>query len=273
MKLIFNTYSTCCFMFSLSGFGTAPSFTLLNNDDIAKALDFVRTKLLERLNEAIEDDANNQNILVYFYGKFYSSNPKEFEFQPGDLRLIENLVTHVKQTINCPEGKKDGFKHFKRKKCARINKDLVETPVGQFFGDIASAQHRLNTNESENQLTKTDSELLYLLQQTITGKLNENGYDDDTIAKFNGKVGINSKNGRKVSGYVNCAICCEEKNLEKKHISLYFDETYWLLSNFVTHLKRCHSLHSTPNENKQREKNQKRKYHPAKKLTVKPNQN
>lgn len=92
------------FTFSLSGFGTAVSFASLKNEDIESAYDFVRTKLAERLNES--------DIKVHFYGHFYSSSPNDFSFQPGDLRLIENLVAHVQRKT---EGNKDGFKYFKKK--------------------------------------------------------------------------------------------------------------------------------------------------------------
>lgn len=75
------------YIFSLSGFGTAVSFVSLNNDDdIETVYDFVRNKLPKRLDES---DVNKED----FYGKFYSSAPADFEFQPGDLnwyRMTEN---------------------------------------------------------------------------------------------------------------------------------------------------------------------------------------
>lgn len=156
-------------------------------------------------------------------------------------------MAHVQQTINLPDGKKDGFKHFKRKKSVRSYKDVIETPFGRFFGDGAREKHNLMAIGKSEEVppTKTDSELLELLQAMISKKLEEHGFDADTIAKFDGQVMVNSVNAGNIKGSVNCIICREQK-LSKKTISVYFDNRYWVPSNFVTHLNRCHLLHSTP---------------------------
>lgn len=231
-----------CLVISISRFGTALTFASLTTDDIDIVTNFVRTKLKKRLDQP---DATNAEIWQNFCGGFFWSQPEEFEIQPGDLNLIfDTLVPHVRKKINYPEGNKVGFKHFKRGKNARNCKDLMDTPFGRFFGNVTpklKIKRQLNiVGREQVHLAKNDCELIDLLHKKLRKDLEKLGYGDDIIEKFKDKAVVDTSKAGTISGSITCAFCCVENESTKKGaIAVYFDETYWVLSNFVTHLKRC----------------------------------
>lgn len=232
-----------CLVISLSRFGTALTFASLTTDDIDIVTNFARTKLKKRLEQ---QDAMKAEILQNFYGGFYS--PEEFEIQPGDLNLIfDTLVPYVRKKINYPEGNKVGFKHFKKGKNARSCKDLMDTPFGRFFGNVTQKQkikRQLNIEDTEQGFSaKNDCMLIDLLYKKLRKDLEKLGYGDDIIEKFDDKAVVDTSKAGTINGYITCVFCCVENDSSKKGtIAVYFDDTYWVLSNFVTHLKRCHAI-------------------------------
>lgn len=63
----------------------------------------VRTKVFV----CIEKSNESSHLVQKHFGKFYASQPHEFEFSSGDRKLIMHLVQNVKDTV-----KREGYKHF-----------------------------------------------------------------------------------------------------------------------------------------------------------------
>lgn len=249
-------------MCSLCGFGTAPSFTSLSEDDIQKAYDFVRNKLAKRLDWSSEQ---NKELMVHFYGKFYSSSPIEFEFQPGELKLIDTLVQHVKSILDTQ--KDHPYKYFRKKKSVRVGQHLIDTPFGQFFGNqqeqqqqqqtqpktksistenAASSKNLLINDSPKNDFETNDSDisdLLESLQKKFVKELERFGYDIDVISRFKCEVSIDDHG--KICGAVCCVLCCDEEKTQPK-FAIYWNKSYWVVTNYFKHLIRCHDPPKPP---------------------------
>lgn len=219
--------------FSLSGYGIAASFSKLNRTLIAEIYPFVQTKLVNRL-KAI-DGGDNDTMTVDFFGAFYASTPNEFEFQPGDLCLIETLVAHVNQKVA-----NFGYKYFKR----RLNpsyKLLETTAIGRFFSSNLKHVENAEINSQTNNESQNNIQLLEKLRMKMSKDLKKLGCTENHMHKFNDNatVFIDESSGA-VKASIVCAFCAEEDNPKTTVIKVYFDRTYWVLSNLNKHLNRFH---------------------------------
>lgn len=94
------------FGFSFSGFGNALSFKTIDDAEIIEVEKFVRENGAEFLSM---DSGKNEND---FFGEVLKKNPSRFKFRPGDIKLIKQIVKHVKNIID-GGGNNKGIEYFK----------------------------------------------------------------------------------------------------------------------------------------------------------------
>lgn len=87
--LTFKHYNI--FVYSFCGFGNALSFKTIDDEEINKIEKRVRENGAQFL--ASHPDKNAKD----FFGDVFASNPKKFEFSPGDVKFINQIVAHVKK--------------------------------------------------------------------------------------------------------------------------------------------------------------------------------
>lgn len=88
--------------FRLFGYGVAVTFDQLAEYELSDIEEKIRSKVFDRINFG-----KSPELVQKHFGKFYASQPQEFEFSSGDKKLIMRLVQNVKDTVNC-----QGYKHF-----------------------------------------------------------------------------------------------------------------------------------------------------------------
>lgn len=55
--------------------------------------------------------SNSEKNRKDFFGDVFAENPSKFEFRPGDIKLIKQLVAHVQRRVDC-DGVNKGIAHF-----------------------------------------------------------------------------------------------------------------------------------------------------------------
>lgn len=64
----------------------------------------------------------DKNQMINYYGDFFYDKPSEFEFRPGDKKLIMRLVWHVQMIISNDE---NGIKYFIKKNASEYNDSTI----------------------------------------------------------------------------------------------------------------------------------------------------
>lgn len=109
--------------FSVCGFSNAITFKTIDDDDINSVEQFVQNELDLCVGfssnvqvNSVDDSVNltSDENKVHFYGS-YASNPKQFTFSAVDRKIIELLVTNVKQTVDF-DGVNQHLGHFSQEK-------------------------------------------------------------------------------------------------------------------------------------------------------------
>lgn len=142
-------------VFSLCGFSNAITFKSIDNDDIDSVEQFVQNELdlCVRFSSNVKvnsgddliDPTSNENK-VHFYGS-YASNPKQFKFSAVDRKIVELLVTNVKETVDFG-GVNQRLAHFSQGNASdeTIKNDTYEC---EFFGGSKDDSFELNTQSTK----------------------------------------------------------------------------------------------------------------------------
>lgn len=241
------------FLSSLANFSNPFTFKHINDVDIADVEGLIRTKtihMLEKnLNESVLGKHNDRetdiliedSTLKEYFGDVYYNDPHNFEFLPGDIKLIKLLVAHVQKNVDS-KGENKGLRNYKpkpskkAKKHIESNKENVEMAVDNADNDI---------NDSDSDI---DSKQLVQLKSALFNKIMEymRIYNVNEIIDLksvtDGIVSVSSHK-KKISGHVYCVICQNkpgEKKPQPKRVS--YNDGCWIPSNFTTHLKIAHKL-------------------------------
>lgn len=240
MKLINIQY----LIFSFCNCSHALTIKLVDDDEIIKIQNFVRKEMNQLLDGCKSkcgqfDDNDKQN----FFGRFHS-NPEQFQFSPGDILLIKQVVSHVRSVVD-KDGPNQHLSAFKPPKRFKISSKETYCQFGcTFFGKKKSSpkehkqnlDHEFNNEQCELDLEVMKAELLPKLRTVFELK------DASLVGKeyLQGNNLQISKNGNRITALVKCVFCYKEKNLEK-NIIVQFDTAknkvaYWNLSNLRKHL-------------------------------------
>lgn len=190
--------------------------------------------------------------LTCFFGA-YTSNPHEFEFKLGEIRLIEEIVKYINEKIN--HSKQDqtipnvGLEYFKDlelvpskgKFCWR--KKLWPTPLGFFFGDPndghISVVCGMESSQKGPNIEKLTDNLFDKARKTLTKDTNSNRLREFT----KDCVQVIVRDGKKVTGIVRCIFC--DLNSPAINVKIFYQIVsgtgYWILSNLAKHIEKYHS--------------------------------
>lgn len=153
MLSIINIFSIvhiyCNFFQRFCNFGNALTLKEIDDSDITIIENDIRTKMVQWLenNKMLEnDDFLNLNDI---FGPIFSSNPKDFQFLPGDKKMIKQLAEYIKKTID-----NNGFTYFKRKTKGRVRNCVITTPLGRFYGKPINKNNWLSEDLQDNNEAK-----------------------------------------------------------------------------------------------------------------------
>lgn len=88
------------------------------------------------------DDLLNLNDI---FGPIFSLNPRDFQFLPGDKKMIKQLAEYIKKTID-----NNDFTYFKRKSKKRVPNCVITTPLGRFYRKSINKNNWLSENSQDN---------------------------------------------------------------------------------------------------------------------------
>lgn len=235
LLIYFTRFSTC-------GFGNALAFAEIQEQDI----DFVQTDIQNRWIDAFENRQSNENDdrLVDFFGKNYVGRSVQFQFERGERVMIKQLVAHVKYVIET-EGY-DRFKYKvsksskeKNKGRSRIQEKKDSRPLKKGNTDTLDIE---NTHDANNLIDGTfGMELKELLFDRVRSCLGQYSVNVSLLETMDDNIVDVFKKGAKIYGRIFCIVCRENNAKEEpKQVSYYESErsSYWVLSNFIEHLKK-----------------------------------
>lgn len=223
---------------SVCGFNNALVVSKMNDDYIVYVEDYVRTNLPTFLQKLFDEDTTHYPI---FFGS-WASDPKSFELSRGEVKLIQQIILSVQNSIA-----DDGLQVFKSTKIKHaatvMNHKLCDTPLGPFFKNQSNTP---NAGISQINIAKHRTDLLAKVKKTIEKYEKPEAKPEITEADIN----VWTDNGVDIKGSVVCRLC--DADLPTKKIKVFFQRSpcsgYWILSNLSSHLQTCHSNVDNDNE-------------------------
>lgn len=231
----------------MCGFSNALAFTEIDENDIDYVENNIRIRWAnatknQQSNDNTDNSISNQNI-DDFFGKNYVGRSSQFQFERGERVLIRQLVAHVKCVV-----KTKGYDRFKYK----VPKSTLPkgTNKGRSRRKIDSQSILKINNDAlqvENNTNNTIDETLHMkLKESLFKRvqvcLQQYSVDDFLLETLDDNIVEVFKKGAKTYGRIVCVIFREEnaKDQEPKAVSYYESErsNYWVLSNFIEHLKK-----------------------------------
>lgn len=209
----------------------------------------------------IDDDT-----LKEYFGDYYHDDPHNFEFLPGDLKLIKLLVGHVQKSVD-KNGENKGLRNY-RPKSWKKSKQPMELPtkhVDNAANDNDSVpdidenqlkQLKSNAANDDDSVPDIDENQLAQLKSALFNKIMEymQLYKVNEIVDLENVsdsiVSVSTQN-KKIYGHVYCIVCKNgsgKKKSEPKRVS--YNDGFWIPSNFAKHLKLVHKLE--PSKGKKR---------------------
>lgn len=227
------------------------SFKNINDEDIIyceQEIQKIGIAIERELNESAEMNCETDtDYLIKTFGKNFAENPSQFQFLRGELKLIKEIVDHVK-TIVDGNGTNTGLNRFKYKeKRKRSRKTSIKRPTQ------SDTQSNTPSNDVVNKMTNTitnhgPNELKVTLFDKIKKCLMDYQADLDVEQLRDNIVDVEIEQS-KIIGKIVCAVCKKSKNKPKR---VYYDDITknWCITNFQTHLKRSHGLISATPKSK-----------------------
>lgn len=168
-------FHTNGFGFSFSGFGNVLSFKTIDDAEIEEVEKLVRENGVQFLS------SNSDKIKKDFFGDVFSANPSQFKFRPGDIKLIKQLVAHVKKIVD-GNGVNKGIAHFTTEICAgatitgkeiqslvEIEPGHSETKTHYFLNKLLSAADRNSKREKGGFRYDSDVKLFAAYLRILVG--------------------------------------------------------------------------------------------------------
>lgn len=234
------------FSYSYCNYTQAILFESLTEEEIKEVEAFVRNEMLDHILAKNADnlDSNGSVIvphqeLVECFGELYALKPGDFRFQPGDLKFINLIQQTITMAIE-QKGRKKAMQHFgyKQHRSKKEEKKSNETEHG---GSNNTKCITASTDMANKMKTK--------LFEQIADKLKAFAVPNQQIEMFDDSfISVKTHENKIVSGRVECIVCHAKKNQQKKtnpitvHCRSKMGNLSWVLSNFITHLRRTHEL-------------------------------
>lgn len=238
---------------SFCGFKEAVTFKTIDQQDIEHIESRMKSKLQNHLDESKnQDDFTNINY-VDFFGEEYINSPGDFTFTRGDQKLIKELVDHVKRVVDQNNELNSGIQHFSSSVSSQKQKRLLYRGTKyykQFYGRYFTKNEtnsviddgvkpKLRENSNTNLM---QSKLFDEVQKYISSHLLKENFP----AFEQNHTSLEIEDNGKITGVIACVACEAEKGVKKPiRVSMKqmvgSDDGTWVISNFSTHVKRCHS--------------------------------
>lgn len=226
---------------SLSGYCNALIFKDLTATDIETIEKFMRERALERTATAFSESLDeNCDVLVDeeqmngVFGENYANHPEQFEFSPGEKKLLMTLASHVKKLVD-GNGKNTGLALFNEKKKQRTKKLLRVRNVNHDEAILAERQSQTSTPTQMQNCDLSKKLFERLLSCLDSYAIDPNGWTEESVT-------VNSSSGDKITGGIKCSFCGENQ----KPTSVFFNMTkrsgHWVVANFEKHLEKRHKL-------------------------------
>lgn len=202
---------------------------------------FVEKKM--KINFKSDEYLHHENQLVDYFGDSYASNPYNFRFEIGDIKIIKLIRDHIKNQ-NEMYGKKY-LRRFREKKVRKSKQKIAYNAMNVngsieknyvLSGDVKSDLHSMDSQYLSMQLVGRLKVYLqkFQIEESITEQIN--------LKMVNVKV---TDGG--IVAEVFC-ILCKISNVPKKKLrpkKVYYQNDgkgskYWVLSNLGQHIKKSH---------------------------------
>lgn len=177
---------------------------------------------------------------ILFLGYFYHESPENFEINRAERKKLHQIAPIVKR--NKAKAEKQG--NVKQKCKIDHSQVTFNSEVnGWYFG---TQSNQCSASKSEFPIENIQNTLHDSLKLKIV-QLNIPEAEVDRMLAENINVQID---GNVASGTITCGWCPSNQKRNKIKVSSKTvtgrkkNGTYWILSNFITHFNRCHSLHS-----------------------------
>lgn len=240
---------TIGFSNSLCGYKEAATFKFVGEEEITYTESYIKTKLFTFFDD-IERDSCEKIDRTNFFGKYYLTTPQSFEFTQGERLLILQMANHVKKILDRNDQPNSGIKYFafdetdkKLRKTIHKGTTYYSQFCGRFFTFGNEMMFKGATNPEEETVIANDLEKLKSqLFQDVSKWLKSHAFKNKL--EFEQEMVSLEKCHGKIIGFVSCVFCKSCNNSKRTKISLKSSDdrnSYWVLSNFVTHVKRCHS--------------------------------
>lgn len=245
-----NTAFVFIFIFSLANFSNPLTFKHINDEDIANVERLVQTKTLQMLekntNESIlgmhtEREADvliEDDVLKEYFGDVYYNDPHNFEFLPGDKKLIKLLVGHVQKNVD-KTGENKGLRNYKpkpsKKKIIKKHMQINKENMG-FAENIDDYDADIDSKQLPQLKTALFNKVMDYMRMYNVNEIVDLENVSENI------VSVSSQN-KNVNGHVYCIVCQNDpENINSKPKRVSYNNGCWIPSNFASHLKSVHKL-------------------------------
>lgn len=183
----------------------------------------------------------NQNI-TSFFGKEYVQRSIQFQFERGERVTIKQLVSHVKLIVET-----EGYDRFKYKVSKRTLSENTNKSRRRKIDTKSSKKIVNDALQIENNTISPIDETLYTelkasLYKRVKTSLEQYSVDNHFLETLDDNIVEVFKKDNKIYGRIICVICRENNAQEPEPKSVSFYESkkscYWILSNFIGHLKK-----------------------------------
>lgn len=218
-------------MCSDCGYGNPLSFKSVTDDDI----DFVEKKIKEKGEKLIEQTRKNNNDNTAddsddlmdnrdpldIFGEMYANRPDRFQFLRGERNFIKIIVAHVQKLVD-DGGENKGLSKFKEK------------------GKKKNEKHIQNSNENIFNSKSSIGPLTDVLYNKVINCLKSYGVDVSGCEQSIVNVDLGGAYGN-----IKCILCGDSNTKRVTHYQPANRTSFWVLSNFTSHLEKKHKLVAT----------------------------
>lgn len=241
-------------IFSLCGYKEAATFKFVTEEEIKYVENFIRTKLSAFLDDIERRESCGSIDKKHFFGKYYMTSPHTFEFTPGERLLIIQMSKHVKSILDRNDEPNSGIKYFKIDETdKKLRKNIYQGTeyyqhfCGRFFtlsNDLTFGTISKPISENRKDMIADTEKLKSQLAADVQNWLITKSTEEYSSSFEDSMISVESESNGKIIGKIVCVFCkVSKKRINRIRVSLKCSDSriYWILSNFDTHVGRCHA--------------------------------
>lgn len=235
----------------MKGYKEAATFKCVSDEQIESVENHIKNQLIPYFNRIESRESSEKIDRLDFFGSYYYDTPNEFEMNDAERLLIKQMAEHVR-TIVDPTGQPNagiGYFRFdendkKLRKTIHHGTKYINSLHGRFFTLTNEPIFACSNKPSETSDPNVD--LCQLKQQLfadVSRWLTSNTTFENLSPFDESMVLVEIGNDNKINGQIACTFCKAKNNINKRlKVAIKNSENiYWILSNFVTHVNKCHA--------------------------------